>query len=333
MPSLTSIFLIASSIIGPLFFGISHPDSPRWDNKTIQASIQNTQLYETSDLKIARHALPSSSLVMVTKGVVNRNNEVVCLVQNGPFKGWARKNHFRDAELVYASKKANAKDLAEPKGASSDTPILLQLSQSATLNEAWLEIDNAVKENEKLSVTDRLPGPLFSRSDLWFILGHYPEALHDLVEGMKYARSQGVNPDTYYGYIQKLNDLAGKVETKPQAVFGNSADLHKLARLNFGKGIHQFNDGSIEDALVHFTHAVQLVPSNSIYWYYRAIANKKLGHHPRAQHDVVMGVYFERDYGPLPHQVASSLTHIQGESRAWLERFRDGTRARLIVGK
>jgi tetratricopeptide (TPR) repeat protein len=98
-------------------------------------------------------------------------------------------------------------------------------------------------------------------------------------------------------------------------------------QVHYGKGIHALRRGDYLLAVSHFDNAVQLRPRTAVYWYYRALANRRAGQHKRARHDALIGAQLEHAIDRnrnLINAITVELTIIQGIDRFWLEEFRTG---------
>ena len=103
-------------------------------------------------------------------------------------------------------------------------------------------------------------------------------------------------------------------------------------RKHFNYGVSSYRVGRDTDAESHFSNAVSIRPDQAVYWYYRAVAAKRLGREQDALYDVLYGAYVESKYTRVRSlSVTRGLQHVQGSSRLWIESFRAGDPSARIL--
>ena len=211
-------------------------------------------------------------------------------------------------------------------------PELILLQDNPAVQQAWREVTDAISENETLPENDRLPEPYFARAEIWASVKNYSDSLQDYLTAIRYARKANRDLLTYSAYFDKLYDVAEKLQNVPVAATGAESDLSFAARRHYSEGYSKYFTGELQHALDRFDSAIRLAPDQPLYWYFRALTHRRLGDGQRAQHDALMGAYFERQFAPCRRR---SLNHafvrIQGEARTWLEAYRLGSPSHRLL--
>ena len=252
----------------------------------------------------------------------------VATLDGRPRKGWVFVGavttfHARAREL-----KATAISLRASRqktGKTTTLPELILLQNKPAIRRAWKEVTEAIAENEALPEKERLPEPYFARAEIWASVENYSDSLRDYLTAIKYARRANRNLLSYSVYFDKLYDVAGKLRNMPVPARGAERKTARSARKHFGHGYSKYFRGELTEALTHFDSAVQLAPDQPSYWYFRALIHRRLRDDQRAQHDALMGAYFERQLTPHRRRMLNRcFSRVQGKTRTWLESFRQG---------
>jgi len=205
-------------------------------------------------------------------------------------------------------------------------PELILTQKNPAIQQAWREVARAVSENETLPEDQRLPEPYFARAEIWAAAKNYSDSLQDYLTAIKYARKANRDLLTYSAYFDKLYEVTQKLKEIPVPAAGTHADYAFAAREHYSHGYSEFFSGDLREAMDRFDSAVQLAPDHPLYWYFRALTHRRLGDIQRAQHDVLMGAFFERRYPEWRRRSLNvSFTRVQGKTRKWLESYRRGS--------
>jgi len=219
------------------------------------------------------------------------------------------------------------------KRKASTLPELISIQHKPDIQQAWQDAADAISENEALPENERIPEPYFARAGVWASVKNYSDSLQDYLTAIKYARKANRDLLTYSAYFDELYDVAEKLQEVPVPATGAESDFSSAARRHYGHGYSRFFAGEFQEALDRFDNAVQLAPDQPLYWYFRALTHRRLGDDQRAQHDALMGAYFERQCEPCRRR---SLNHafvrVQGETRMWLESYRLGLSGHRLMG-
>lgn len=197
--------------------------------------------------------------------------------------------------------------------------------QSKAIQEAWLEVQEAVAENERLEL--RLPDPYFARAEILAGIRDFDAALRDYLRAVELADEAGQDVVQHRSYFARLKQLLLAYDATPRPPANGMGRDHYIA------GVHAYWQGDTEVSISHLTNAIAVEPQKPIYWYFRALANKKSGQEVRARHDALMGAHVEWRDGEAD-LLGGSLQRVQGNSRSWLEDYRRGDpRQRLLVSR
>lgn len=205
-------------------------------------------------------------------------------------------------------------------------PQLIRAQENPEIRTAWEEASEAFDANEKLPEDQRLPDPYFARAEIWYTLNNYIAAIENYVEGIRYARKTNQDILTYAVYFTKLQTAAENLLSLPVPPEGVNQNLPARGFLHFNRGVSSYLRGDYKKAIEELSDAVSLVPTDPLIWYYRGLAMKANGELARGQHDVLLGVHFEKDLSPGRRRAINrSLFRVQGSDRLWLEHFRLGS--------
>jgi len=262
-------------------------------------------------------------------GTPSRQGWHVQTMEQPPRDGWISASAVTPFETRGTELAAQALTLRALSSANPPTlslPELIQRQDNKTIQQAWREVAEAVAENETLAENERLPEPYFARAEIWASVENYASSLQDYLTAIKVARLAKLDLLTYSAYFDKLYDTVDKFQEVPVPAMGAGTDLSADARLHYGHGCASFFDGDLTEALHRFDDAVQLAPDQPVYWYYRALTYRGLGDDQRAQHDALLGAYFERQFSPWQRRALNrSFIRVQGETRTWLKSYRLGS--------
>ena len=205
-------------------------------------------------------------------------------------------------------------------------PELILIQRNPAIQQAWREVASAISENETLPENERLPEPYFARAEIWASAKNYSASLQDYLTAIKYARTANRDLLTYSAYFDKLYDVTQKLQNVPVPATGAESDLSFAARRHYSQGYSDYFSGDLQEALDRFDSANQLAPDQPLYWYYRALTHRRLGDDQRAQHDALMGAFFERQFASWRRRSLNhAFSRVQGETRTWLESYRRGS--------
>jgi tetratricopeptide (TPR) repeat protein len=204
-------------------------------------------------------------------------------------------------------------------------PEVIALQRQPALEEAWKIIAISIVENSRLPVEEQLGDPYFARAEIWLKAESFSEALHDYLDGFQIVRSSGRSINDYRPSLDKMSELLEKIKATPVPKLGNEPERYTMAKTLFSRGYNAYRSSQLSEAAEHFSSALAFAPAESLYWYFRAITNYLSGDLQRAQHDAVMGAYFERNaYPEVRRHVTRGLSNVQGSERVWVEKYRRG---------
>ncbi|MDA7884789.1 hypothetical protein N9B23_00295 [bacterium] len=298
-------------------------------------TIKNATVYKDLDDLKPVSVLPKGSLVLAI-GVCEPTGRYrrVKLTQADEVMQWVRNSDLIAAKSAFSVRRANGLMRGEQViVGGTAVPLLIQFSDLPNIVKIYEEAAAVYLENRKAPPEDRIPEPCIARGEIWELVGNYPDAVSDYVEGVGYARSRRRDPKIIEKYHNKIAGVLEKIKSMPVPMNEPNARYEVAAVDCFGRGLHQLKVNQLSTARHHFSDAIQLKPASPAFWYARAVANHRADRELEARHDAVMGNLFERD---LPswetRKVASALQGIQGADRAWLESFRDGTALHELYG-
>jgi tetratricopeptide (TPR) repeat protein len=211
-------------------------------------------------------------------------------------------------------------------------PDLIRLQSNPAIRKAWERVADVMTENEMLSAEERLPEPYFARAEIWSAVKNYHASLQDYLTGIKQARRLGRDVGSYSPYFDKLAVIIKELSANPVQATGSAAPWYEKARKHFSLGFSDYFSGRYKKALEHFSNCVSLAPHDAHYWYFRALTYRALGEPARARHDALLGAHFEKGSYSDQRLMNIRLSRVQGQSRSWLERYRDGMVTFHLVG-
>ncbi|WP_372717699.1 hypothetical protein [Novipirellula sp.] len=265
-----------------------------------------------------------------TFGQPKRNYWLVGSVENSSTIGWVSAGAVTtlDSRAKELQARAIYQSRLQPSDSESLTnvPTIIAIQNNPTINKAWAEIQSAIADNDALPESDRLPDPYLARAEIWASVGNDSSALQDYLTAIDLIRDSDRDLQSYSRYLDTLYSVARRLQSAPVPASGSEPDLYTAARHHYGFGCTKFFAGDYFGALNDFDNAVQLAPTKPRYWYFRSLSRRATGDLQRAQHDALIGAYFERQLNDIDRRsLSGSLFKIQGESRLWLEAYRLGS--------
>ncbi|ADG66841.1 hypothetical protein Plim_0998 [Planctopirus limnophila DSM 3776] len=199
--------------------------------------------------------------------------------------------------------------------AQAEIPSLIQ-RQPASIQQAWIEVEKVVNENEKLP--QPLPEPYLARGDLWSRVGSHEDALSDYLKATELFFQGSPTPSERARYLSQLQRALDAVVQQPKPRYPNEAASE------YSQGLLASRSGEHTMAESHFAEACRLMPEVPLYRVYRALALRELGRNEEAHRQVAAALSLIRE-SPLGASAEMQLLHrglehIQGPSRLWLSR-------------
>lgn len=197
--------------------------------------------------------------------------------------------------------------------------------QSEAIQQAWRQVQIAMAENEKLD--PQLPDPYFARAEISMLVHDFDSAFRDYLRAIHLAKAGGQDLIQHSAYFERLQEVLEQYDAMPRPPANGSARAHYV------EGVHAFWRGNDKDAIDHLTNAIAVDPTESLFWYFRALAYKRSGDEARAKHDALLGAHAEWQDG-IAGDFGQALQRVQGNSRKWLESYRLGDPRRLrLIGQ
>lgn len=198
---------------------------------------------------------------------------------------------------------------------AADLPYLIS-RESEEVQETWRNVDELVRENEKLE--SPIPDPLYARAELWTSVGVHEEALDDYLEATKLFLRTKPNLVDQSVALKRLSEALERVSRRP------SPDYPYEANDAFWFGYHQFNQQRYEIAVAYFSEASRLMPNDAVYRVYRALALQRIGNTADAERQLTVASSLlrrpncpERELRGYPIR----LERVQGTDRQWVDSF------------
>jgi tetratricopeptide (TPR) repeat protein len=253
-----------------------------------------------------------------------------------PTIGWLKQSDL--LSFQEQNQKELAKLIADNESQNPDFtfPEIIKLQGKPEVRKAWIEIQKAFEENQKLVESKRLPEPYFARAEVWYSLGSYAEALSDYLSGLDYVKNQ--NDESaymlYHQYFGSIRDTVTKSLTQPKSLIDLGPEEKQKTQYHYNKGYSNFWSGNYDRALQHFDNAVQIDWQNPYYWYYRGLTYRRLGNEQKALFNFVFGSHLEKLLGDeIRDEVSRQLTRLQGNERMFLEEIRSGDPSNSLIKK
>jgi tetratricopeptide (TPR) repeat protein len=195
----------------------------------------------------------------------------------------------------------------------SDLPPLIRKA-SPKVRKAWLEVDTVVRENE--TRPNPLPEPYVARAEIWSLVGNYDDALADYVKATEYLFKQKPTLIEQARYLARIQETLSQMGKQGRPYYPEEGSDY------YEKGRQLYFKGELNKALDYFNAAVQLVPQESVFWYYRGLTYKRLGKDTEAERDVKIGAGIvrqaEENNRDINKEVGVALERVQGSLRNWL---------------
>ncbi|GHT18124.1 hypothetical protein FACS1894189_5460 [Planctomycetales bacterium] len=252
-----------------------------------------------------------------------------------PF-GWIKQSDLMSYQEQ--SKKELARLTAEDEAKNPDftIPEIIKLQGKPEVRKAWLEIQSAFEENQKLATDKRLPEPYFARATVLYSLGNYAEALSDYLSGLDSLKNQN-DKSAYTLYDQYFDDIRNTITeslTQPKSAIDLGPEKQRRTQYHYSNGYSNFWNGNYERALQHFDNAIQIDWRRPSYWYYRGLTYRRLGDERKALFNFMFGSHLETlsDYRTR-QEVSWQLSRLQGNERLFLEEIRNGDPSNTLLQK
>jgi len=195
----------------------------------------------------------------------------------------------------------------------ADLPPLIRKA-SPSVQKAWLEVDKVVRDNEKRP--NPLPDPYVARAEIWSVVGNYDDALTDYVRATELLFKQKPTLIEQAKYLARIQETLREIGKQGRPYYPEEGSDY------YEKGRQLYFKGELNKALDYFNAAVQLVPQEAVFWYYRGLTYKRLGKDVEAERDVKIGAGIvrqaEENNRDINKEVGLALERIQGPLRNWL---------------
>ena len=208
-----------------------------------------------------------------------------------------------------------------------DMPILIQRMPEEQRND-WRVLNRAINSAAKDSVA--VPEAYVARAELWTIAGDTNKAVADFRMATDAAVASSRSLAEQSAYLRLLRNALRRLEIAPKPSDGSNANDYETAQTHFGAGCHLFWRNRFEESLQEFDHAISLIPNEPIYWFYSALAHRRLNSLNAATHDVLIGCFLEKSQRH-DREIGRLLTRVQGADRKWLETYRLGDPSQQLL--
>ena len=213
--------------------------------------------------------------------------------------------------------------LLQDKEVSDKVPPSIYFCGKIHLRDAWREATTAIGENENLPEAAQIADPYLARAEVFIQANDIFAAIEDLRNGSAIAARAATDARQQKQIASIYERVIEKFLSVPIAVHDENISAPTNAASHYNSGIRLLRQQQFEKATQAFSSALAVRPSRAIYWYMRAISRYKEGHLLRAQSDALFGAMLERRSPPnVRKDIGRSLTHQQGWSRLWLEKYR-----------
>lgn len=297
---------------------------------------RNTELYQLEDKELVSQCTLPPKTLLRTVGCTARPDrrvpvsyrEVIVIAGDYKTAGWI---DCRNTYYLYTGLSSTRPWVPTDRGDTNwhfRYPPALIKRQPEYIQQAWQDIEIAVDEAKKLKdakmLKDELPEPYFARGRLWATVGNHDAALQDYLKAASLVKETNQDLVSYAKYFLTLHTALDQWDKFPHQGYPG-------AEQQFSKGFSAFWGRNHALALSYFDDAVQLVPTEPVYWYYRSLAHKRLRNDARAMHDALIGAHLEtieRTNGVRSHAyIDRLLERLQDpQLRPWLSAVRAGDR-------
>ena len=211
-------------------------------------------------------------------------------------------------------------------------PWLIRFQENPSVFAAWQKVNELIASNQQLPEDQELADPYFARAELWAAVENYADAIQDYITGINILKARGASPDNFLKYVEKLSLAVRNLEANPVPAIGARLGWAEAALEHYKLGYTAYFMRDYEKCLIHFSNSVAMDPQKPHYWYFRALAHRGLGNDQQAQHDALLGARFEQQLAADAVSINQRLFRVQGATRTWLEKFRNGLMAFHLLG-
>ncbi len=208
-----------------------------------------------------------------------------------------------------------------------DMPILIRRMHEEQRND-WRVLNRAINSAAKDGVA--VPEAYVARGELWTIAGDTNRAVADFRMATDAAVASDRSLVEQSAYLRLLRDALRRLEIAPKPSDGSNTNDYETAQTHFGAGCHLFWGNRFEESLREFDHAISLISNEPIYWFYSALAHRRLGTFNNATHDALIGCFLEKSKHH-DREIGRLLTRVQGADRKWLETYRLGDPSQQLL--
>lgn len=200
------------------------------------------------------------------------------------------------------------------------THSLVEPKRQSLISDYLKKVSN---KDEQAKVDKPNPEIYFIRGTVANVCCSYDDALLDYFEGFEcLSRVKTKNPADYNIYFSEIRKALSNSAAISESVEKNRKSA---ALVCFNYGYSAFWEGRYDESAILFTGAILDNDRDPIYWYYRALAWKRLGEVCKADMDAIKGAHVEREvFGKRMPVIGVLLQRVQGEERRWLEYKRIG---------
>jgi len=208
---------------------------------------------------------------------------------------------------------------------SEEMPVSIR-RHSKAFQEAWRQIQAAIRQNERLKKPR--PEPYLDRAELLATAQDHQSAMKDCLTAVHLVRSSSNNLVEQARYLGLLEHALQRIVESPEPLYIADADQQ------FSRGRSLFFRGLNKTALARFDGAVMLSPKEPLFLYFRGLTLKRLGRDAEATSDIRRAVSLDVQqlfgdsqnisrYRLRTHR-AKTFERIQGPLRFWMESHFDG---------
>jgi len=356
-----ALLLASLCVLGWASIGVA--EAPTDDILIVQRSTHWHLRKSGKTVKVAESSLPRNTLLKILPQGYREDDLAPSLAEfysarllepsdsrvgwvPGKDLGWVAKDDVINLTAVSRGiLAARTTTLPEAVSAADDPkwiPALIQ-RESKEVHQDWAIVQRGYHQNDR--ATHPRPEPYFDRGDFLALVGGHEDALRDYLKGAGVVIESGRDLLDYSRQFLKLHHALENRVNVPRPPYYGDAWIH------FGRGCHAYSRGDLQQAKQLFDNATQLGPGSAIFWYYRALTQKRLGQAREAERDLTVAVHLEMTmsdpalapaaemvrtpqtaHGNQAPQrfernavISQQLERIQGELRLWLESFRTGT--------
>ncbi|MBT7918111.1 MAG: hypothetical protein HN617_11240 [Planctomycetaceae bacterium] len=104
-------------------------------------------------------------------------------------------------------------------------------------------------------------------------------------------------------------------------------------RVLYGQGVHAYNNGDYESTIRYLTATISKNTDDPRSYYFRGLANAKLGNDEASLADLKKGAALEAQNNRGVYQISTALQRIQGQPRLQIEKLRKQARLDLVAAE